>query len=396
MEEEMKNRYRLITAIYYFVFVTIVFFVSPFLLSKGVDQVTLGYLNATSVFVLILSYVGTGYLADQILGNRKLLLINITIGILAFAILLITSSIAVMVVMFLLINIFFLSLSAIIDGMILGDGNESYADIRLFGSLGAAVAYLIGATLLGRGIFEFMFGLIIFLLMVMFTEVLRISHIEVEHNGHYMEALKGAFSNKMVMALFLFTFLTYGLIGGDDAFSINYEMVQVGLSGLTIGIVGFFSIVIESIGIGMYSKFSNKFKPQTLLLTSVLILIFVFFTKYYSYHVKAIIVFGDLLLGVFVALFVPTMVGLLSANAPKSIRNTILGIYQLMIKIGAVFFGFITTIYYAHVNNLTGSALQDYRRIYEMYTIVLVITLIVFICVFKVLRIGKEPQDRIE
>ena len=154
--------------LYYFIFVTISFFMAPFLTSNGVEQVTVGYLQMTGLILLIISLLINGYLTDNFIKNKNLMKIYLGLAIVSMIIFLLNISTGLLCLSFLLIWFFFMPLTSIIDGLVLIDlDKKQYAKVRSYGSLGAAISYFMSSIFLGQGAFDALIFINIILLAVL-------------------------------------------------------------------------------------------------------------------------------------------------------------------------------------------------------------------------------------
>lgn len=377
-------KYKLITGVYYFVFTITMFFMAPFFLERGVDQVTIGYVSAFSIFMLIMAYVGTGYLADEVLGDKKILIIGTSISVFLFLIMGIVKNTKVLMLAFVLVNIFFISLAAIIDDMILNIKREKYTHIRMFGSLGAGVAYVIGAFFLQRNYFDKIFLLVVVLLVAMLLAILKVEETRVFRMKDYLGGIREAVSNPKILGLLVLTFLTYGVLSGADAFAINYQLIQVHLSNTTVGILGFSAVFIESMAMLSCGFLSGKIRSTRIITASLSLLFLGFFLQYMFYGKQVLVITGVLLIGGFLGLFIPTVIELLSRNTQADVENMVLSVYQLVVKFGAFFFGTASTTYFADVAIRSGSG--KYNLLYGLYSMIVAVVLLLFLCVVRFFR----------
>lgn len=361
---------KLLMLIYYFVFITIAFFLSPFLVIQGIDQVTVGYFNSIAIIVLIIAFIIWGFVGDNIFKNKTIIIINILIAIIAFILLIWNPNQNILIISYFLIWGSFIAIAPIIDNLILNSTREKkYTEIRAWGSFGAAIGYFVNSTIMSNFNFETIFIVNTIFLIIMVVSILKIETKVKKSELKYLVGLKHVFAKPVILILLILTLLMYGVLGADDAYTYLYETIEVGLDGTVIGIVGFLSIIIEAIVIYKFPKI--KVKVNKLLLIVAISLAFVFWLKFTGYKQPNLIILSDLLLGIFTGLFIPLSILVLSEQTNDKVKNTILSIYQITIKIGAAIIGLVTANYY----NQT----QNYHQIYFLHMLIVLLALIVII-----------------
>lgn len=377
-------KYQFSTFCYYFVFVTISFFLAPYLTSLGLSQETVGYLNILGIGLFGIGTFIFGYIADKKFDSKKIILINIILTITIYLLMIITTSTIAIAIMYLLIWFIFMPVAGFIDAFILSD-TKDYAKLRSFGSLGAAISYFLNSYVLYNIAYKTIFLLDILVLVCMIFAIYWI-----ENKAHtyqkidYKKGIQAVINNKAILLIFVLTFLTYGTLSADDAFTYNFEVLEVGLTGTIIGITGFLSILLEFSIMRYYEALTKKLTSKQILVIVTIILILIFTIKSTLYTSKILIVLSDVSLGFFVGLFVPTIANRLNELSPQKIRNTIFAFYQATIKIGGVFLGLLTTLYYSYT--------QVYHTIYYFHLLILVIALIFVLWIGNIIFADKNKK----
>ncbi len=339
--------------LYYFIFIPIAFFISPHLHSLGVDIVTTGFLQAFGLILLIVTMLINGVLTDKYINNKRLLIVYLTISSICFVLFSFVENVNLLMIIFLLIWIFFMSLVPVIDGLVLIDiDSKDYHKVRAFGSIGAAFSYLLNGYLLGASLFNYMLLGCAFAIVMIVIILFKTNDNLIIDKINYKLGIKHLIKNSTLLLIFIITLFSYGVLGADDAFQYQYNVEIVLISSTIYGVVGFSSIFIEG-GVMMgFNKINNFLSEKKMLHISCLLLLFIFMSKFLFFENKTIIIIGDLLLGVFVGLFIPTVIGIINREADDSIKNTVLSLYQMSIKLGAAFLGFTTAIYYEQTKEL--------------------------------------------
>lgn len=368
--------------LYYFIFVTIAFFMAPFLTNNGVDQVTVGYLQMTGLILLIISLLISGYLTDNFISNKNLMKIYLALSIAAMIIFLLNISTILLCISFLLIWFFFMPLTSIIDGLVLIDlDKKQYAKVRSYGSLGAAISYFISSIFLGQGAFDALIFINIILLIVLLSFAFNISEKAHIDRVQYKEGIKSIMSNRNLILIMIITFLTYGVLAADDAYSYNFASEVVGISASIIGLMGLMSILLEASVMNLYLKINHIISTKNLLYLSSVSLLFVFVVNHSFYTNVNLVILASIVLGLFVGLFVPISISIIRENSDPSIVNSVLSIYQMAIKFGGIILGFATT----YLLSVTG----DLPSIYLLHAIVIMFSFI-FIFLLKLKKVEKN------
>ncbi len=365
------NNAKLITFFYYFIFVSIGFFFSPFLIEKGLDPIVIGYLTALGLSLMILLYFLFGLLTDKIKSTKPILFINIIITILIFLTLIFSKNHVALYLSYTLSYSSFMVLAPFIDGFVLQNfKNEHYNKIRSFGSIGAACSYFFNTFFLNSYgynniiIINIVFLFIIIILLNSFKE----NYIIKEKN--MKQSLKSIFKNKEIITILIIAFLTYGTLKADDPYSYIYNLKFVKLQTITIAIVGALAIFFEAYIMRMYSKIKNKNKYSLLLIASFTLFL-IYLSRAFLFNYKILIILGNILIGLFIGIFVPVAIKTLNNNTPNNLKNTTLGLYQMFISLGGVFIGFITTTYL--------SISKELPNIYILHSLIILLAIIIIL-----------------
>lgn len=310
-------------------------------------------------------------------------------AIISFLLLITANNNFILVIGYFSIWISFISIAPIIDGFILNQVQEkNYYKIRMMGSFGAAIGYFVNSYVMGSFQLRTVFSLNIALLIIMYFIIISIeekkeSEPKFKNKMNYKEGMKHIIQKPELLIIFGLTLLAYGTLGGDDAYTYLYETTEVGISPMIVGIVGFFSIFIETLIIFLFPKI--KLYVNKLLLISVSMLVIVFFIKFTGYQHSNLIIISDLLIGVFTGIFIPLSIILLNQNSEKLVKNTVLSIYQMTIKIGASVVGLMTAITFGNT--------KIYHQIYLLHLIIILFAVFVCIIFWKKFNYKLEHEN---
>ncbi len=363
---------RSIYFLYYFVFVTISFFNSPYLINEGIDMQVVGYAFSTSLLLSMLFMVLLGILNDnEIVSHKNSMLIGIIITIVSSLVMVLVDIESIKIIAFMITSSIFCSLPGVMDGLVL-DSTEpkDYGKIRSFGSFGAAISYFMSSVILGKLAYTLIVGINTIVLIATFVFIYTISYAYKKSQITYKEALKITFENRNVAMIIIITLFTYGVLKADDAFNYNFSTQFAGYTALIYGTVGFFSIVFEASLMNMYNIARKKVSDKDMLYIAASVLVIIFLTKALLYKYTWMIIATDLALGVFVGLFVPTAIAIINNNSDEKVRTSILSIYEGAVLLGGVIFGYITTFFIG----IIGEA--NLPRIYLLHATIIVISFI--------------------
>ncbi len=368
--------YKVIFFIYFFIFVSIGFFFSPFLLQKGSTLVINGYLTNIGLSLMIFFYFFWGFLTDKKLSHKFVLIFNLIITSIIFTILILSNNKFLLSISFILSFSSFMVLAPILDGLVINNmKDKKYNKIRAWGSLGAGSSYFINTFFLKNFSYEILIFInIIFLMLLIFFIYIIKENKTYNNKIKLKEGIITIYKNKSLIFIFIFAFLTYGTLKADDPFSIQYNSEFVNLSALTIGIVGSLAIFFESFTMNIFSTIKFK-KKSNIFFLSAFILLIIYFCRFYFYNVKILIILGNIFIGLFIGLFIPGAIATINKNSNKNIKNTVLAIYQIFISLGGIVLGFITTLF-----------LQKNNFLPNIY---LVHTFIIFIAVLLIIAFKK-------
>ncbi len=360
---------KLITFFYYFIFVSIGFFFSPFLIQKGLDPIKIGYLTSLGLSLMIILYFLLGLISDKIKSTKPILILNIFITIIIFIILIVFKNPLILYIAYTLSYSSFMVLAPFIDGFVLQNFNTSfYNKIRSFGSLGAASSYFFNTFFLNIYGYQNIILINIFFLITTIILLSLFKEVYTLKEKNLKESFKLIIKNKNILLILIIAFLTYGTLKADDPYSYAYNLKYVKLSPLYISIVGSIAIFFEAYIMRIYTYLKNK-SNYFLLNTSIITLFIIYLSRAFLFNNKSIIIIGNILIGLFIGIFVPVAIKTLNKNTPKNLQNTTLGIYQMFISLGGVIIGLITTTYLANSKFLP--------HIYILHSIIILIAIII-------------------
>ncbi len=354
--------------IYYFIFVSTIFFFPPFLKEiKGISNNKIIYLAVIGNILLIGSFILSGYLSDKYKSTKTIIIGNIIISILLFLTLILSFNKSVVSIVYVLTFPTFIMLTSLMDGMILNNlDQKKYNYVRAFGSLGGAISYFINSFALNYLSYEKLILIQIALLVSLIILIIFIKTSYKYNSSNYSKALKGTLKNRSLLIIFVLSFLTYGVLTADDTFNYAYNVDVVKIPPIIFGIVGFVSIMLEATLMFYFSRFRNKFSNKKLLFSSSFILLMIYLTKFLFVSSPLIISIGNIMLGVFIAIFIPTSINIITSNVQKENLNTFLGFYQLCTKLGAIIIGLVTAIFLNKV--------QSFEQVYILHFVILLFT----------------------
>lgn len=361
----------LLNFLYYFIFLSIALFFSPFLMEKGIDEITMGYLTSFGLLVMFILYYVFGYLSDLFRSNKIILIINLFITILIFLALAFSNNNIILALAYVFSYGFFMVLAPVLDGFtIQGIDSKYYNILRGFGSLGAAVSYSLNTFFL-NGNYTTLIILNVSLLFIMIIVLFTLNNYYAKvQKVKIIDGIKYSITHKTILIILLLSFLTYGTLKADDAYSYMYNSEYVLLSAFLIGLFGSLSTFFEAFVMMISTKFNN-IKRSNLLLIATITLFIIYFCRFTLYHNRIIILITNVFIGLFIGLFVPLVIKYLKNISKKNLRNTILSMYQMSITLGGIIIGFITTTFLALYNSLP--------NIYLLHSIVIFIAIIIII-----------------
>ncbi len=371
-------KHKSIMFIYYFIYVSISFFFSPFLISeKGFTTTEMGFLTTIGLICLLVSFFAFGFISDLIKSNKKIITLNLIISFLVFIGLIYFDNKITLICLYILSYASFIMLTSQVDGLVLRDITaNNYSLVRSFGSFGAATSYFINSYTLNGisyNIILFFDAILIFILLLL---IFSIQEQDYSNNSmqDYLNSFKKIKNQPQVLLILIITFLTYGTLSADDAYQIIYNTQIVGISGTIIGIVGFLSIILEGSFMQLFNRLFNRLGIIKMLNISVLTLLIIYITRFSMYKIPFIINLGSIFLGVFIGFYVPCAIYIINKYIADDIKGTILSIYQIMIKLGGVILGFITAVFYSLTSSL--------QNIYLLHSFIIAIAFI-FIYLLK-------------
>ncbi len=375
-------KHKSVMFIYYFIYVSISFFFSPFLISeKGFTPEQMGFLTTYGLICLLISFFAFGMISDWISSNKKIIIINLFISFLIFIGLIIAEQKLFLIILYILSYASFIMLTSQIDALVIRDiPVEKYSRVRSFGSFGAATSYYINSyalTDINYNIILIFNTLLIILLLILIN---TIKEHEFQNNSiqEYFVGIKALKHHPEILLIMIITFLTYGTLSADDAYQFIYNTQVVKISGQVIGIVGFVSIILEGSFMQLFDRFFERLGIIKMLNIAITTLLIIYITRFTLYTNPFIINLGSIMMGVFIGFFVPSAIYLINKHIDSNIRGTILSLYQIMIKLGGVILGFITAVFYSNTHSL--------QNIYLLHSLIIATAFIVIYLLSKQLK----------
>lgn len=333
--------------IYYFIYVTILFFNAGFIMAKGIDPVTVGYVFSMSTFASILVMMIFSFIIDKQYVTAKLGFI-IMLAVSGLGILMFTASAnsTIILIGYAMATAFYVAQPAIIDSLVLSTTpTEQYSKIRSYGSIGAAISYFSSSYILGEMDFSYLMYFLVFLMFVLMFVISKIESGDKPHKVHYLHGIKESLKKRNILIILIITFLTYGVVKADDPFTVQYNFEYAHLTAATVGLVGLISIMFEAAVMNFFEKVHQKFNFKIIITISILTLSAIFYTKYAFYDFPMIVNIGNVMLGLFVGLFIPVSVSIINYEASADTKTTVLSLFQTMQSIGGSLLGLATTYY---------------------------------------------------
>ncbi len=379
-------KHKLTMFIYFYIYVSISFFFAPYLTGvKGFEPEVVGYLTTVGLVLLIISFFTSGMIADKINSNKKIITINLIISFFVIIGLVVAENKGLLSLFYILSWSNFIMITSQLDGLVIRDIDSSkYSTVRAFGSYGAAVSYFFNSYALND--LSLTTNLIINAGLVAILTVLLITIKETNYEknaslSEYGVEVKRALSIKPVFYIMVITFLTYGTLSADDAYQVMYNTDIVGIGATVMGIIGFVSIVSEGSFMMIHKKILNKLGLINTINVAVVTLLIIYITRFTMYTSPTIINIGSILMGVFIGFYVPSAILIINEYIGDETKNIFLSLYQIMIRMGGVLIGLITTIFF----DLTGSL----QNIYFLHSTMIALSFIFIILLKKELANSK-------
>lgn len=366
-------KHRLTMFLYFYVYVSISFFFSTYLINtKGFAMDIVGYLTTIGLFLLILSFFFSGYLSDKIKSNRLIIIFNLIVSFFVIIGLVSFDNKFILAFLYILSWSSFIMITSQLDGLVIRDiDSNKYSTVRAFGSYGAALSYFVNSYALST--ISLSANLLLNSALVLFLIILVFNIKEQQYitNGSfsaYRNEVTKAIQIKPIFYILIITFLTYGTLSADDSYQVIYNTQIVKISASIMGIVGFISILSEGSFMYLHKRIISKIGLINTLYIAVITLFLIYITRFTLYTSGFIINLGSILMGIFVGFYVPCAILLINHFIKSETKNMFLSLYQIMIRLGGVIIGLITTIFF----DLTGSL----QNIYLLHTIVIAISFI--------------------
>ncbi len=366
-------KHRATMFLYFYVYVSISFFFSPYLIQeKGFATETMGYLTTIGLILLILSFFISGYIADRINSNQKIIISNLVITFLVVLGLVYFDNQVILSILYILSWSNFIMITSQLDGLVIRDIDASkYSIVRSFGSYGAAVSYFVNSYALdGISLTTNLLinAVLIFVMIILVGTIKEVNYTKNGSLNEYRNEVKNAIKIKPILLIMCISFLTYGTLSADDSYQVIYNTDIVKISATVMGIVGFISIVSEGSFMYLHKSIINRIGIINTLYAGIITLILIYATRFTLYTSPFIINLGSVLMGVFIGFYVPSAIMIINRYIGSDTKNIFLSMYQIMIRLGGVIIGLITAIFF----DLTGSL----QNIYLLHTIVIASSLI--------------------
>lgn len=374
--------------IYFYIYVSISFFFAPYLTGvKGFEPATVGYLTTAGLALLIISFFANGLLADKINSNKRLILINLVVSLIVIIGLIVATNHLLLGIFYMLSYSNFIMITSQLDGLVIRDiDSKLYSTVRAYGSYGAAVSYFINSYALNDIGLEYNLLLNAGLVCVLLVLIYTIKETNYEQNAsltEYRREVRKAMAIKPIVYIMIITFLTYGTLSADDAYQVMYNTDVVKIAATVMGIVGLVSILSEGTFMLIHKRILNKFGLINTINIGIVTLLIIYITRFTMYTSPTIINIGSILMGVFIGFYVPSAILIINHFIGDETKNIFLSLYQIMIRLGGVLIGLITTIFF----DLSGSL----QNIYFLHSTMIGLSLI-FVYLLKKEIKGTEIE----
>lgn len=372
-------KHKLTMFVYFYIYVSISFFFAPYLISiKGFAPEVVGYLTTFGLLMLIISFFLSGYLADKINSNKRIIIVNLIISFFVIIGLVVAQNHFILSLLYILSWSSFIMITSQLDGLVIRDASSSrYSSIRAFGSFGAAVSYFINSYALNDFSLDVNLLLNASLIVLLTLLLMTIKETDYEKNSslaEYRNQVITAIQIKPILYILIITFLTYGTLSADDSYQVLYNTEVVGISAAVMGIIGFISIVSEGSFMAMHKRILNKFGIIGTINIGTVTLLVIYITRFTMYTTPWVINLGSVLMGVFIGFYVPSAILIINQFIKDETKNIFLSFYQIMIRLGGVLIGLVTTIFF----DITGSL----QNIYLLHSTMILLSFI-FIFLLK-------------
>ncbi len=372
-------KHKLTMFIYFYIYVSISFFFAPYLTGvKGFAPEVVGYLTTAGLILLIISFFTSGMIADKINSNKKIITVNLIISFFVIIGLILADNKIILSIFYVLSWSNFIMITSQLDGLVIRDIDAAkYSTVRAYGSYGAAVSYFFNSYALNDLSLTTNLAINAGLVAILVILLMTIKETNYEKNASlsaYGNEVKRALSIKPVLYIMLITFLTYGTLSADDAYQVMYNTEIVGIGATVMGIIGFISIVSEGSFMMFHKKILAKIGLINTINVAVVTLLIIYITRFTMYSSPTIINIGSVLMGVFIGFYVPSAILIINEYIGDDTKNIFLSLYQIMIRMGGVLIGLITTIFF----DITGSL----QNIYFLHSTMIALSFI-FIYLLK-------------
>lgn len=367
------TKHKVTMFIYFYIYVSISFFFAPYLTNvKGFDKVEVGYLTSLGLALLIISFFTNGYISDKINSNKKLILINLVVSLIVIIGLVLGTNHTLLAIFYILSWSNFIMITSQLDGLVIRDINPGlYSTVRAFGSYGAAVSYFVNSYALNDVRLDYNLLLNAGLIVILIGLIYTIKETNYKRNAsisEYKREVKNALRIKPVLYIMVITFLTYGTLSADDSYQVLYNTNVVKISATVMGLVGLISILSEGTFMMIHKRILNKFGLIKTINIGIITLLVIYITRFTMYTSPLIINIGSVLMGVFIGFYVPSAILIINHYIGEETKNIFLSLYQIMIRLGGLLIGLITTIFL----DITGSL----QNIYLLHSIMIALSLI--------------------
>jgi MFS transporter, PPP family, 3-phenylpropionic acid transporter len=266
------------------------------------NETMIGNIMSISPFVNIMFQPLWGYINDKFNLNKKLVSTSLIIVCL-FEVLILSSNsyqkILVLTVLYGIINCLITPIQDSISIKFTKKYRYNYANIRIYGSIGWAVATFVAGYSIDHYSYQSLKFLIIGAFIISFFLFLRVKNVRVPNlnknrqNGSYKELFK----NKTFLLFLVFAALSIGVFNSLGTFY-NLRINAAGGATSVIGYITTGAVILEIMTIKLFTTFNRRFSDFSVLIFAVCLQIPILITFAFSNQLK-IMLFMMLIKGVY-------------------------------------------------------------------------------------------------
>lgn len=366
----MRKIHKSVLLVYYYIYITILFFATPYMNDQNIQITDFAKIQSLSILILVILLFIGGYLADKKFKIKNLTTAFLTLSTVSLGVMLNSDSQVLLLISYTFMFVSFMIIPSFLDGLILKDLEKKDVSItRAYGSFGAAIGFFLNSYIIADLSSSYLLYIAFFLMLILNLLIyfLKERKMSISDKSNYSSLLK----NKKVLLIILITFFSYGVLSADDAFQFSYAVEVVKMSEQLYGINSFIAIIIELLIMISFYKLLKKFDLYYLLLTSVSSLLLMFIMKIFFVESIILISISNIIMGIFTGLYIPLILHIVSKVIDKNLKNSMLSLYLISLKLSGALLGYITSLY-VELNNSIASIYQ-LHAVCVCFSIVLIV-----------------------